>query len=165
MHFAILSWCEMYSLFICRFFSYFKGVEVTDNCLVNVYPVGEDFYAVTETNYITKVNTDTLETLKKVFLCKSITIWGVNPDLTAFETCSCTPLCLYSISRLICATISTLTAWQPILTLRGMGQCLTLETAWEKEQRWLTTSSGFHPHRKVGAKICPRRTICHWHYS
>ena len=64
----------MYSLFICRFFSYFKGVEVTDNCLVNVYPVGEDFYAVTETNYITKVNTDTLETLKKVFLCKSITI-------------------------------------------------------------------------------------------
>lgn len=50
----------------CRFFSYFKGVEVTDNCLVNVYPIGEDFYAVTETNYITKVNTDTLETLKKV---------------------------------------------------------------------------------------------------
>lgn len=49
-----------------RFFSYFKGVEVTDNCLVNVYPVGEDFYAVTETNYITKVDTDTLETLKKV---------------------------------------------------------------------------------------------------
>lgn len=50
----------------CRFFSYFKGVEVTDNCLVNVYPIGEDFYAVTETNYITKVNPDTLETLKKV---------------------------------------------------------------------------------------------------
>ncbi|KAL0200017.1 hypothetical protein M9458_003204, partial [Cirrhinus mrigala] len=48
-----------------RFFSYFKGVEVTDNCLVNVYPIGEDFYAVTETNYITKVNVETLETLKK----------------------------------------------------------------------------------------------------
>lgn len=57
--------CITYFLF-CRFFSYFKGVEITDNCLVNVYPVGEDFYAVTETNYITKVNTDTLETLKKV---------------------------------------------------------------------------------------------------
>jgi len=53
-------------LFFDRFFSYFKGVEVTDNCLVNVYPIGEDFYAVTETNYITKVNVDTLETLKKV---------------------------------------------------------------------------------------------------
>ncbi|KAG9333932.1 hypothetical protein JZ751_009395 [Albula glossodonta] len=51
-----------------RFFSYFKGVEVTDNCLVNVYPVGEDFYACTETNYITKVNPETLETLKKVSL-------------------------------------------------------------------------------------------------
>lgn len=51
---------------VCRFFSYFKGVEVTDNCLVNVYPVGEDFYAVTETNYLTKVNTENLETLKKV---------------------------------------------------------------------------------------------------
>lgn len=39
---------------------------MTDNCLVNVYPVGEDFYAVTETNYITKVDPDSLETLKKV---------------------------------------------------------------------------------------------------
>lgn len=57
---------------VCRFFSYFKGVEVTDNCLVNVYPVGEDFYAVTETNFITKVNPDTLETLKKVHQYKYI---------------------------------------------------------------------------------------------
>uniref|UniRef100_A0AAQ6A8D0 Retinoid isomerohydrolase n=1 Tax=Amphiprion ocellaris TaxID=80972 RepID=A0AAQ6A8D0_AMPOC len=61
-----------------RFFSYFKGVEVTDNCLVNVYPVGEDFYAVTETNYITKVNPDTLETLKKVDMCNYININGVT---------------------------------------------------------------------------------------
>lgn len=38
---------------------------------MNVYPVGEDFYAVTETNYITKVNPDTLETLKKVHHYKS----------------------------------------------------------------------------------------------
>lgn len=66
----IVSLCEMQCDFVCRFFSYFKGVEVTDNCLVNVYPVGEDFYAVTETNYITKVNPDTLETLKKVHQCK-----------------------------------------------------------------------------------------------
>lgn len=57
---------QLFLFCIRRFFSYFKGVEVTDNCLVNVYPVGEDYYAVTETNYITKVNTDTLETLKKV---------------------------------------------------------------------------------------------------
>lgn len=63
------------SILASRFFSYFKGVEVTDNCLVNVYPVGEDFYAVTETNYITKVDTDTLETLKKVDCCYSVAIY------------------------------------------------------------------------------------------
>lgn len=34
--------------------------------MVNLYPIGEDFYAVTETNYITKVDPDSLETLKKV---------------------------------------------------------------------------------------------------
>lgn len=39
---------------------------MTDNCPVNIYPIGEDFYAVTETNYITKVDPDSLETLKKV---------------------------------------------------------------------------------------------------
>merc|ERR1712212_1008953 len=61
-----------------RFFSYFKGVEVTDNCLVNVYPIGEDYYAVTETNFITKVNTDTLATLKKVELMKYVNINGVT---------------------------------------------------------------------------------------
>lgn len=41
-------------------------MEVTDNALVNVYPVGEDFYACTETNFITKINPDNLETIKKV---------------------------------------------------------------------------------------------------
>ena len=39
---------------------------MTDNCIVNIYPIGEDFYAVTETNFITKVDPDSLETLKKV---------------------------------------------------------------------------------------------------
>uniref|UniRef100_M3ZES5 Retinoid isomerohydrolase RPE65 b n=1 Tax=Xiphophorus maculatus TaxID=8083 RepID=M3ZES5_XIPMA len=61
-----------------RFFTYFRGIEVTDNCLVNVYPVGEDFYAVTETNFITKVDPDSLETLKKVDLCKYLSINGVT---------------------------------------------------------------------------------------
>ncbi|XP_027882838.1 retinal Mueller cells isomerohydrolase-like isoform X2 [Xiphophorus couchianus] len=61
-----------------RFFTYFRGIEVTDNCLVNVYPIGEDFYAVTETNFITKVDPDSLETLKKVDLCKYLSINGVT---------------------------------------------------------------------------------------
>ncbi|XP_056388738.1 retinoid isomerohydrolase [Hyla sarda] len=61
-----------------RFFSYFKGLEITDNALVNIYPVGEDFYACTETNYITKVDPETLETIKKVDLCKYLSINGVT---------------------------------------------------------------------------------------
>lgn len=69
-------WCfhevpdRLFSLL--RFFSYFKGVEVTDNALVNVYPVGEDYYACTETNFITRINPDTLETIKQVGLCTEI---------------------------------------------------------------------------------------------
>lgn len=57
------------SLFpVLRFFSYFKGVEITDNALVNVYPIGEDYYACTETNFITRINPETLETVKQVGL-------------------------------------------------------------------------------------------------
>ena len=41
-------------------------MEVTDNALVNIYPVGEDYYACTETNFITKINPETLETIKQV---------------------------------------------------------------------------------------------------
>ncbi|KAG2463747.1 RPE65 isomerohydrolase, partial [Polypterus senegalus] len=55
-----------------------RGVEVTDNALVNVYPIGEDFYACTETNFITKVNPETLETISKVDLCKYVSINGVT---------------------------------------------------------------------------------------
>lgn len=65
-----LSWLGSYwtenSICFCRFFSYFRGVEVTDNALVNIYPVGEDYYACTETNFITKINPETLETIKQV---------------------------------------------------------------------------------------------------
>ncbi|KAG9270821.1 retinal Mueller cells isomerohydrolase isoform X1 [Astyanax mexicanus] len=61
-----------------RFFTYFQGIEVTDNCLVNVYPIGEDFYACTETNFITKVDPDTLEAVKKVDLCKYVSINGIS---------------------------------------------------------------------------------------
>ncbi|XP_078114526.1 retinal Mueller cells isomerohydrolase-like isoform X1 [Sander vitreus] len=61
-----------------RFFTYFRGIEVTDNCIVNIYPIGEDFYAVTETNYITKVDPDSLETLKRVDLCKYLSVNGVT---------------------------------------------------------------------------------------
>ncbi|KAH0618514.1 hypothetical protein JD844_017794 [Phrynosoma platyrhinos] len=61
-----------------RFFTYFQGVEVTDNALVNVYPVGEDFYACTETNFLTRINPDNLETLKKVDISKFVSVNGVT---------------------------------------------------------------------------------------
>ncbi|XP_061681328.1 retinal Mueller cells isomerohydrolase-like [Syngnathoides biaculeatus] len=61
-----------------RFFSYFRGIEVTDNCVVNIYPIGEDFYAVTESNYITKVDPESLDTLKKVDLCQYLSVNGVT---------------------------------------------------------------------------------------
>nr|XP_055196830.1 retinoid isomerohydrolase isoform X2 [Nyctereutes procyonoides] len=61
-----------------RFFSYFRGVEVTDNALVNVYPVGEDYYACTETNFITKINPETLETIKQVDLCNYVSVNGAT---------------------------------------------------------------------------------------
>ncbi|XP_043855746.1 retinoid isomerohydrolase isoform X5 [Dromiciops gliroides] len=61
-----------------RFFSYFRGVEVTDNALVNIYPVGEDYYACTETNFITKINPETLETIKQVDLCNYVSVNGAS---------------------------------------------------------------------------------------
>ncbi|XP_042164290.1 uncharacterized protein LOC112227362 [Oncorhynchus tshawytscha] len=71
-----------------RFFTYFKGVVVTDTCLVNIYPIGEDYYAITETNYITKVNTDTLETLKKGD-CVNINGVTAHSHGTVFNKGSC----------------------------------------------------------------------------
>uniref|UniRef100_H0VPN1 Retinoid isomerohydrolase n=1 Tax=Cavia porcellus TaxID=10141 RepID=H0VPN1_CAVPO len=61
-----------------RFFSYFRGVEVTDNALVNIYPVGEDYYACTETNFITRINPETLETIKQVDLCNYVSVNGAT---------------------------------------------------------------------------------------
>ncbi|GCB66313.1 hypothetical protein scyTo_0014978, partial [Scyliorhinus torazame] len=61
-----------------RFFSYFEGLEITDNALVNVYPIGEEYYACTETNYITKIDPETLETIQKVDLCKYCVINGAT---------------------------------------------------------------------------------------
>ncbi|XP_006501228.1 retinoid isomerohydrolase isoform X1 [Mus musculus] len=78
-----------------RFFSYFKGVEVTDNALVNIYPVGEDYYACTETNFITKINPETLETIKQVDLCNYISVNGatahphIESDGTVYNIGNC----------------------------------------------------------------------------
>ncbi|XP_054566274.1 beta,beta-carotene 15,15'-dioxygenase [Eptesicus fuscus] len=48
--------------------------DFTDNCLINFMKCGEDFYATTETNYIRKINPQTLETLEKVDYRKYVAI-------------------------------------------------------------------------------------------
>ncbi|KAL1784386.1 beta,beta-carotene 15,15' [Sigmodon hispidus] len=49
-------------------FSYLSHTipDFTDNCLINIMKCGDNFYATTETNYIRKINPQTLETLEKV---------------------------------------------------------------------------------------------------
>ncbi|XP_006754522.1 PREDICTED: beta,beta-carotene 15,15'-dioxygenase isoform X2 [Myotis davidii] len=49
--------------------------DFTDNCLINFMKCGEDFYVTTETNYIRKINPQTLETLEKVDYRKYV---GIN---------------------------------------------------------------------------------------
>ncbi|XP_017397349.1 beta,beta-carotene 15,15'-dioxygenase [Cebus imitator] len=48
--------------------------DFTDNCLINIMKCGEDFYATSETNYIRKINPQTLETLEKVDYCKYVAV-------------------------------------------------------------------------------------------
>ncbi|MBN3285545.1 RP65C isomerohydrolase, partial [Polyodon spathula] len=92
-----------------RFFSYFKDMEMTDNTLVNVYLVGEDFYACTETNYIRKVNPETLETISKhVVLCLFVcfSIYGVaahnhtENDGTVYNIGYCFGVSLLNVDKL-----------------------------------------------------------------
>ncbi|XP_012503641.1 PREDICTED: beta,beta-carotene 15,15'-monooxygenase isoform X2 [Propithecus coquereli] len=59
-----------------RAFSYLSHTipDFTDNCLINIMKCGEDFYATTETNYIRKINPQTLETLEKVDYRKYVAV-------------------------------------------------------------------------------------------
>ncbi|XP_055001563.1 beta,beta-carotene 15,15'-dioxygenase [Sorex araneus] len=49
-------------------FSYLSHTipDFTDNCLINIMRCGGDFYATTETNYIRRIDPQTLDTLEKV---------------------------------------------------------------------------------------------------
>lgn len=51
-----------------RFFSYFQPPPPSDNCNVNYMQVGEDFYALTESASLMKVDPEVLETEDKVDL-------------------------------------------------------------------------------------------------
>ncbi|NXC22492.1 BCDO1 dioxygenase, partial [Corythaeola cristata] len=57
-------------------FSYLSHTipEFTDNCLINIMKTGDDFYATSETNFIWKINPQTLETLEKVDYSKYVAV-------------------------------------------------------------------------------------------
>ncbi|XP_053305117.1 beta,beta-carotene 15,15'-dioxygenase isoform X2 [Spea bombifrons] len=57
-------------------FTYLSHVvpEFTDNCLINIINYGDDFYASSETNFIRKIDPETLETLEKVDYMKYVTV-------------------------------------------------------------------------------------------
>ncbi|KAM4614178.1 beta,beta-carotene 15,15'-dioxygenase [Discoglossus pictus] len=57
-------------------FTYLSHVvpEFTDNCLINIIKFGEDYYASSETNFIRKIDPETLETREKVDYLKYITV-------------------------------------------------------------------------------------------
>ncbi|XP_053556642.1 beta,beta-carotene 15,15'-dioxygenase isoform X2 [Bombina bombina] len=57
-------------------FTYLSHVipEFTDNCLINIIKFGDDYYASSETNFIRKIDPNTLETLDKVDYLKHITV-------------------------------------------------------------------------------------------
>lgn len=57
-----------------RFFSYFKQEELTDNTLVNLFPIGDALYTATETNFLNRIDPDTLERLDKVDLTKVVSV-------------------------------------------------------------------------------------------
>ncbi|XP_051895743.1 carotenoid-cleaving dioxygenase, mitochondrial-like [Pristis pectinata] len=77
--------------FFERFTSQFEIEDVTDNGLVNFALYKGDYYATTESNFIYKVNPNTLETEKKINLTKFIAVNGAtahphyDPDGTTYN--------------------------------------------------------------------------------
>lgn len=57
-------------------FTYLSHVvpEFTDNCLINIIKFGDDYYASSETNFIRKIDPQSLDTLEKVDYLKHLTV-------------------------------------------------------------------------------------------
>ncbi|XP_053341396.1 carotenoid-cleaving dioxygenase, mitochondrial [Clarias gariepinus] len=74
-----------------RFLSCFETMKPTDNANVNFVKYKEDYYVSTETNFMHKIDPDTLETKEKVDWSKFIAVNGatahphVDPDGTVFN--------------------------------------------------------------------------------
>ena len=57
---------ESLYLFICRMLSVFNVTDFTDNTCVNIYPIGGDFVAASETDVVLSFDPETLETKDRV---------------------------------------------------------------------------------------------------
>lgn len=57
-----------------RFLTRFISEDSTDNCLVNFFPLHDELYATTETQYIHRVDPETLDSLERVDLSKCVAI-------------------------------------------------------------------------------------------
>ncbi|KAI1301197.1 Beta,beta-carotene 9',10'-oxygenase [Halotydeus destructor] len=51
-----------------------KSDEMTDNANINVYPIGDRLYASTETPYLHEIDTDTLESVKRIDVSSLIAV-------------------------------------------------------------------------------------------
>ncbi|ELU09558.1 hypothetical protein CAPTEDRAFT_212572 [Capitella teleta] len=64
--FASVSYPDPCKSIFSRYFSYFTSQPPNDNCCVNLMQLGDQFYAMTESNEVRKIDPKTLETPGKV---------------------------------------------------------------------------------------------------
>ncbi|XP_029374502.1 beta,beta-carotene 9',10'-oxygenase-like isoform X1 [Echeneis naucrates] len=89
--FGTLSLPDPCKNFFQRFLSRFEMIEPTDNASVSFVKYKGDYYASTETNFMHRVNPETLETLEKVDWSKFIAVNGAtahphyDPDGTTYN--------------------------------------------------------------------------------
>jgi hypothetical protein len=90
-----------------RFMSYFS-TEMTDNDNVNIYPVGDQLYASTETNFIRRVDQNSLTTHEKVDLSNYLTMnTGIKTKLN-YESCNFFIELFFLIQRQHIHTLTTI---------------------------------------------------------
>ena len=55
------------SLVFYRYLTYYlPAINLTDNCIVNVLPIGNNMFAITESPHMIAVDSETLSTVDKV---------------------------------------------------------------------------------------------------
>ena len=53
-------------VFFCRIMSVFNVTDFTDNSFINIYPIGHDFVAASESDVVLSFDPETLETKDRV---------------------------------------------------------------------------------------------------